>query len=145
MSVGCWSPLWIIHYCQFLPLVIVWYSLMDLCCAVLCLVTQSCLTLCDPVDYSPPGSSVLELFQARILEWFAMTISRGSSQPKDRTQVYCIAGRFFTSWANLILGIYDYKYLSCYVTRKKMKVADGIRFANQLTLRLSWIIWKNCK
>ena len=58
-------------------------------------VTQSCLTLCDPMDYSPPGSSVLELFQARILEWFAMPVSRGSSQPKDRTQVYCIAGRFF--------------------------------------------------
>ena len=100
-------------------------------------VTQSCPTLCKPTDYTVHG-----ILQARIQEWVAFSFSRGSSQPRDQTQVYCIAGRFFTSWANLILSIYEYKYLSCYVTRKKMKVADGIRFANQLTLRLSWIIWR---
>ena len=65
-------------------------------CAVLCLVTQSCLTFCNPMDCSPPGSSVHEIFQARILDWVAMPSFRGSSQPRDRTQVSHIAGRFFT-------------------------------------------------
>ena len=55
-------------------------------------VAQSCLTLCDPMDYTVPG-----ILQARILEWVAFPFSRGSSQPRDQTQVSCIAGRFFTS------------------------------------------------
>ena len=58
-------------------------------------VAQSCLTLCDPMDYSLPGSSVHGIFQATILEWVAISFSRGSSQPRDRTQVSCIAGRCF--------------------------------------------------
>ena len=45
---------------------------------------QSCLTLCDPMDYSPPGSTVLGILQARILEWVATSSSRGSSWPRDR-------------------------------------------------------------
>ena len=48
---------------------------------------QSCLTLCNPMDHSVPGSSVHGMLQARILEWVAMPSSRGSSQPRDRTQV----------------------------------------------------------
>ena len=68
-------------------------------CAVLCLVAHACLTLCDPMDSYPSGSSVHGIFQARILEWVAMPSSMGSSQPRDGTQVYCIAGRFFTIWA----------------------------------------------
>ena len=48
---------------------------------------QSCLTLCNPMDCSPPGSSVHGTLQARILEWIAMPSSRGCSQPKDQTQV----------------------------------------------------------
>ena len=63
---------------------------------VLCLVTQSCPTLCNPMDYSPPGSSDHGILQARILEWVAMLFSRGFSEPRDRTQVFCIAGGFFT-------------------------------------------------
>ena len=63
----------------------------------LLLVAQSCLTLCDPMDCSPPGSSVHGILQARILEWVAIPFSRGSSQPRGQTQVSCIAGRFFTS------------------------------------------------
>ena len=62
-------------------------------------VVQSCLTLCDPVDCSTPGSSVHGILQARILEWVAISFSRGSPWPRDRTQVSCIAGRFFTLWA----------------------------------------------
>ena len=49
------------------------------------------LTLCDPLDCSPPGSSVHGIFQARILEWIANSSSRGSSWPKDRTHVSCIS------------------------------------------------------
>ena len=64
-----------------------------------CLVTQLCPTLCDPMDYRPPGSSVPGILHARILEWVAISFSRGSSQPRHRTQVSCIAGRFFTIWA----------------------------------------------
>ena len=48
---------------------------------------QSCLTLCDPTDWSPPGSSLHEILQTRVLEWAAMPSSRGSSQPRDRTHV----------------------------------------------------------
>ena len=59
-------------------------------------VAQSCPTLCDPMDCSPPGSSIHGIFQARILEWVAISFSRGSSRPKDRTQVSRIAGRCFT-------------------------------------------------
>ena len=55
-------------------------------------VTHSCLTLCDPMDYTVHG-----ILQARILEWVAFPSSKGSSQSRDRTQVSHIAGGFFTS------------------------------------------------
>ena len=61
------------------------------------LVTQLCPTLGDPMDCSPPGSSVRGTLQARILERVAMPSSRGSSWPRDRTWVSCIAGGFFTT------------------------------------------------
>ena len=60
------------------------------------LVAQPCPTLCDPIDCSPPGSSIHGILQARILEWVVVTFSRGSSQPRDQTWVSCIAARFFT-------------------------------------------------
>ena len=62
-------------------------------------VAQSCPTLCNPVDCSPQGSSVHGILQARILEWVAISFSRGSSQPRDQTWVSCIAGRCFILWA----------------------------------------------
>ena len=58
-------------------------------------VAQSCPTLCNPMDYSLPGSSVHGILQARILEWVAIPLSRGSCQPRDQTQVSHIAGRLF--------------------------------------------------
>ena len=64
-------------------------------------VAQSCLTLCNPMDCSLPGSSVHGIFQARILEWAAISFSRGTSQPRDRTRVSSIVGRHFTVWATL--------------------------------------------
>ena len=61
---------------------------------------QSCLTLCDAMDCSLPGSSVHEILQARILEWVAMPSSRGSSQPRDQIWVSylsCVTSKFFTT------------------------------------------------
>ena len=62
-------------------------------------VFQPCPTLCNTTDCSLPGSFVHGILQARILEWVTMPSSRGSSPPRDRTQVSPIAGRFFTDWA----------------------------------------------
>ena len=63
------------------------------------LVTQLYLTLWHPRDYSPPGSFVQGILQARILEWVAISFSRRSSWPRNWTQVSFIAGRIFTVWA----------------------------------------------
>ena len=63
------------------------------------LVTQLHLTLCCPMGYSWPGSSVHGILQARKLEWVAIPFSRGSSQPRDRTRVSHIVGSFFNIWA----------------------------------------------
>ena len=52
---------------------------------------QLCLTLCKPIDCSPPGSSVNGIFQARILQWVAISSSRGSSPPRDRTRISCVS------------------------------------------------------
>ena len=62
-------------------------------------VAQSCPTLCDPMNCSLPGSSVHGTFQARVLEWIAISFSRGSSQPRDWTRVSRIVDRHFTVWA----------------------------------------------
>ena len=69
-----------------------------LCCAK---ALQSCPTLCNPMDCSPSGYSVHGILHSRILEWVAILSSRGSSQPRDRTRVSCIAGGFFTIWATM--------------------------------------------
>ena len=79
-------------------------------------VSQSCQTLCNPVDCSPPGFSIHGILQARMLEWVASSFSRGSSRPRDRTQVSRIAGRCFYLWASreypnlpdTILLLYNY-------------------------------------
>ena len=83
------------------------------------LVTQSCPTLCDPVGCSPPGSSVHGISQARILEWVAISFSRASSQPRDHTQVSCIACCFFTSETS---GRPTYQWYACHSS------LNGLRF-----------------
>ena len=67
--------------------------------SVCVLVAQSCPTLWDPMNYSPPGSSVHGTLQARILEWDAISFSRRFSRPRNQTEVSSIAGRRFTVWA----------------------------------------------
>ena len=59
---------------------------------------EKSLSLCDPMDCSPPGSSVGGIFQARVLEWVSVSFSRGSSWPRDRTLISRIVGRRFTVW-----------------------------------------------
>ena len=75
------------------------YSAVKTGLKVKALVAQLCLTLCDPMDCRTPSSSVHGILQARILKWVAIPFSKGSSQPRDQTQVSYVAGRFFTSWA----------------------------------------------
>ena len=138
-----WKPTWLLSWLR-LPGKSPCVPFHLVCClptlhTVLCLDAQSCPTLCDPMDCSPPGSSVhgespgkntgvgchtlLQgilpaqgsnpgLLHCRqilytlshqggpgILEWVAYPFSRGSSQPRNQTGVFCIAGGFFTSWA----------------------------------------------
>ena len=72
-----------------------------------CFIAKSCLTLCDLLDSSWPDSFVCEILQARILEWVAISSSRGSSQPRYWTCiscVSCIAGGFFIYWLNFLCG-----------------------------------------
>ena len=58
-----------------------------------------CLNLCNPVNYNPPGSSVHGISQARILEWYAISFCRGSSQPRDWTYISCIGRKILYCWA----------------------------------------------
>ena len=66
---------------------------------------QSCW-LCDAMDCSLPGSTVQEILQARILEWIAISFSRGSFQPRDGTHISCTTGRFFTTSAKNYPGCF---------------------------------------
>ena len=70
----------------------------------LCSVAQWCLTLCDPLDCSLPSISVHGIFQARILEWVAISKSRGSSQPRDQTLIFCVPALQADSLPNEQLG-----------------------------------------
>ena len=79
-------------------------------CVYVCVFThaQSCPTLCDPMDCSPPSSSVHEILQASILAWVASSSSRGSSWPRDQTHfsfISCMAGGFLTTSTKLGLGL----------------------------------------
>ena len=98
------------HLCHIL--LIFFFIVVDLqCCASLCytakwlsythvkvIVARSCLALCSPVDFSPPGFSVHGILRARLLVWVAIPISKGSSLPRNRTHISHVAGRFFIIW-----------------------------------------------
>ena len=70
----------------------------SLCVCVYVWVAQLCLTLCNPMDCSPPGSSVNGILQAKILQWVAIPFSRGSSTPRDRICVSCIGRWILYCW-----------------------------------------------
>ena len=83
-------PIFVVSVCRISYFLIEAESLHSVC------VSQLCPILFDPMDCSPPGSSLHGIFRARMLEWIAISFSRGSFRPRDQTQVSCIAGRFFT-------------------------------------------------
>ena len=82
-------------------------------------VSQLCPTLCNPMDYSLPGSSAHGISQARVLQWVAISFSRGSSQPRDWTLVSHIVGRRFTASTTrevLIMLRHIYIYPQIYIS-----------------------------
>ena len=99
-TASCQVKTWLSESCSWTLGALTWRRVKDACVSVVCMLTQSCLTLCDPWDYSPPGSSVHAILQARVLGWVAMPSTRGSFWPRDWTHVSCIsctAGGFFTT------------------------------------------------
>ena len=116
-----------------------------LCCI---LVAQSCPTLCDPMDYSPPGSSVHGILQERIVEWVTIPFFRESSRPRDQTWVSCISGRFFTIWATReeyhIVYLKSAETLSVLTTHTKVTVwSDGYILINLTVVIISQYILKH--
>ena len=83
--------------CHLRPVSLMIFCLICLYCC--CLVSQLCLTLCNPIDYSLPGSSVHGTSQTGILEWVAISFSRRSSQPRDWTHISCTGRRILYHWA----------------------------------------------
>ena len=69
----------------------------------------SCVQLHNPMDCSPPGSSVQGILQARVLEWVAISFPRGPSRLRDQTHISCIAGEFFTVWATREVLVFRHK------------------------------------
>ena len=93
-------------------------------------VTQSYLTLCDPMDYSPPGCLVHGILQSGTLEWVAIPFSRGSSWPRGWTEV-CIAGGFITIWASReALGVWTGPHF--------VPIGQWFYFLYYYT----WLLWK---
>ena len=115
------------------------------------LVAQSCPTLCDPMDYSPPGSSVHRILQARILEWVAISFSRGSSWPRDRTQVFCITGRLLTIWTiwswlwPYVQGSCTYAYTHAYTHTIQTYIVFYIYVILFISYTLCYFIQKHIK
>ena len=95
------------------------------------------------MDCSPPGSSIHGILQARILEWVALSFSRGSSQPRGRTQVFCIASRCFNLWATREAHLIHPKNpqsFSCLISSSFYKISFGaLGWQNQRTCNS--VIW----
>ena len=86
-----WTRMWTVHSG--------WRRRVSVGSSAVCFIAQSCLTLCDPMDCSLPGSSAHGILQARILVWVTKPFCVGSSQPRNQNWVSKSAGRFFTTWA----------------------------------------------
>ena len=96
-----------------------------------CSVAQLCPALCDPKDSSPPGSSVHGIFQARILEWVAISSSRGSSPPRNQTHfsfISCICRQILYRWAT-----WEAFYCS----------SDTIKYVQTVLILLLALLWRN--
>ena len=108
-------------------------------------VIKPCLTLCDPMDCSPPGSSVHGVLHARILEWVAIPFSRGPSRPRDRTHVSwvsCLADGFFTTEPQ---GCYVQDVMNAVLSRSVVSdSATPWAVACQAPLITGFSRWKQC-
>ena len=102
-------------------------------------VAQSCPTLCDPVDCSLLGSSVHGIFRAIVLEWIAISFSRGSSQPRDRTWVSRIVDRRFTIW---VTGEVPGRLLGEIPITSDMQMIPPLWQKVKRNWRASWWKWK---
>ena len=89
------------------------------------LVVQTCLTFCDPMECSPPSSSVHGILQITILEWVAIPFSRESSWSRDQTQVSCFAGRSVTIWASREAPSIDLRSAKCWCVLSRLEKHDS--------------------
>ena len=105
-------------------------------------VAQSCPTICGPMDCSLSGSSVHGIFQARVLEWIAISFSRGSSRPRNPTQVSRIAGRRFTIWAtreSMVFPVVMYGCESWTIKKAECQIIDAFElWCWRRLLRVPW-------
>ena len=103
------------------------------------LVAQSCSTLCNPMDCSPLGSSVHGLVWERILEWGAIPFSRGSSQPRDQTPVFCLQNnRFMYGWESWTIKKAEHwrtDVFELWCWRRLLRVPWTARRSNQSILK----------
>ena len=134
----------------------------------LCACMRSCFSVSDSMDHSPTGSSFHGILQARILEWDSMPSSRGSSQPRDRTQVSCIGMWILNHWATWeallhcwwecklaqplwsFLKTLKLPYDSAYISKKKIPYffLSGFTIYGLVRIRFFWanLLWHcaNC-
>ena len=109
-------------------------------CMLSCSIAQSCQTLCDLMDYSPPGSSVHGMLQARILEWVAIPFPKGSSRLRD-SAAPTLAGRFFTSEPPRkpyicrpgVNGILTISQQLCWREQRKSSLLEPLKLKNKKT------------
>ena len=107
-------------------------------CVCVCEVAQSCPTLCDPMDCSLPGSSLHGILQARVLELAAISFSRGSSQPRDRTQVSRIPGRCFNLWATREAPSGSIKWYNYIEEKNKTNLAGFLKSIKHVSTLWPW-------
>ena len=127
---------WLSHS-VYLFLVPLWWLMLSWALCV-CEVAQSCLTLCNPVDCSLPGSSLHGILQARILEWVSISFSRVSSRLRDRAHVSCTAGKHLTSEPPGKPLTWDEKdiYTLCQIPCIKLHVSNSVILISGLPIFL---------
>ena len=113
------------------------------CVCIKMKVSQSCPTLCDPMDNSLPGPCAHGTLKTRILEWVAIPFFKGSSWPRDWTWVSCTAGRFFTIWATRKLCMFVCVCVCIYIFAKLSWVFWLKERFYLLNLLLSLCTWRN--
>ena len=119
-----------------------WFAPGNVVSECACLVSQSCLTLCNHMGCRPPGSSVCGLSQTRILEWVAITLSRGSSWPRDQTCISCIGRWILYCWA--IWEVQEQKCLQTIPSFWSTQLFSLGRYCTgERLFGIAWKEWKN--